>query len=311
MNASRAEEVRSARSGWLRGVRYGWLAVVLSVLVWLLASHGEEIARIASGYSAWSIIAAFACLILGKFLVLLQMQLSIAAVGHRLPMHEAAYVYSSSDVSKYLPGGFWGVVGRAALYRMRGISARGVALALLLENLWLVAGAFAVGAALSYPILGVLLGKYSSMDFALHLPPLAMIAASIVALLVVDAAASHLSGSSFSLLGLLRVVVLQNATWILLGASFALLAPAGHHEEMFVSAIGSYALAFGVSLISVFAPAGLGVREAVVTALLQTALSLDVVVVMALANRLLSIGADLAFALVALGWHAHSRVAHR
>jgi len=310
MSASRAEEAGASRSAWLRGVRYAWLAVVLSVLAWLLASHGGDIARIASGYSGGYLAAAFACLILGKFLVLLQMQLSILAVGHRLPMHEAAYVYSSADASKYLPGGFWGLVGRAALYRVRGISARGVTLALLLENLWLVAGAFAVGAAFSYPALGGLLRKYSSVDLALHVPPLAMIAASIVALLVVDAAAFRFSGSGFSLQRLLQVVVLQCTTWVLLGASFALLAPTGRHE-VFLSAIGGYALAFGASLVSVFAPAGLGVREAVVTALLHQALSIDVVVVMALANRLLSIGADVAFSLAALGWHAHSRVAHR
>lgn len=303
MSATRAEEARTSRPAWLRGVRYAWLAVVLSVLAWLLASHGGDIARIASGYSGRSLAAAFACLMLGKFLVLLQMQLSILAAGHRLPMHDAAYVYSSADASKYLPGGFWGLVGRAALYRVRGIGVRGVTLALLLENLWLVAGAFAVGAAFSYPALGGLLRKSSSVDLALHVSPLAMIAASFVALLVVDAAAFRFSGSGFSLQRLLQVVVLQCATWILLGASFALLAPSGRHDEAFLSAIGGYALAFGASLVSVFAPAGLGVREGVVTALLHDTLSLDVVIVMALANRLLSIGADVAFALGAFAWH--------
>jgi hypothetical protein len=91
--------------------------------------------------------------------------------------------------------------------------------------------------------------------------------------------------------------------WLLFGAHIAIVASALTQTtgSLFVLSIGGYALAWLVGFAVFFLPAGLGGREAVLTALLVAGSSIDVngAVSVAVMSRVLLTATDLLFALFA------------
>jgi uncharacterized membrane protein YbhN (UPF0104 family) len=94
--------------------------------------------------------------------------------------------------------------------------------------------------------------------------------------------------------------VLTSAGWALLGSLafgahiFALAHGLGVTGlRGFVLSTCAYSLAAGVGVVIIFAPAGAGVREAVLTAVLSPLISVEAAVVVALASRAVFIVVDL------------------
>jgi len=291
------------RSRFLRAVRHAWLLLVLGAVVWLVSKHGGDMMTQAAVYSPSVLVLSFACVAVGKWFVVLQMRLSFLAVERHLPIRDALYVYSVSDVSKYLPGGVWGILGRIGLYRFRGFTKRQIAVALLLENSWLVSGAFLIGATLSLETLANLI------DWGVRWPdgqraPAAAVALGI--LFLANMALCRLTSCRLRSARQVELLCLQFATWALFGLSFGILAPASRLNDLLIPATGAFGVAFGASLLSVFAPAGIGVREVVAGLLLQELVPLDALAVMAMMNRFVWIAADLVFAAFALSLNSGS-----
>jgi hypothetical protein len=66
----------------------------------------------------------------------------------------------------------------------------------------------------------------------------------------------------------------------------------GHGVGVILLSIGGYALSWVAGFLAVFAPAGAGVREAVIVAVLSTQTKTSVALVVALVSRALSVVAD-------------------
>lgn len=287
------------RSTWLRAARYAWLLVVIATLTWLLATRGDEMINRTETYSPRLLASCLACVLLGKWLVLLQMRLSLIAVKGRFAVSDILYVYSMSDVSKYLPGGVWGILGRIGLYRARGLTNRQAAVALLLESTWLIAGAFVVGAALAIDAIHDLaFANLAWPESAQYVRVVAM-AGALVILLAINLGSSRVLSSRLSVGQSLGLVALQVGTWVLLGLGFGLLVPGTGPVDLLFTASGGFSMAFGTGFLVVFAPAGIGVREVASSALLYRDLSVEVLLAMNVVNRLIWIVADIVFALVA------------
>jgi glycosyltransferase 2 family protein len=202
------------------------------------------------------------------------------------PRARFASIYLQAQVAKYIPGSVWQYAGRAVLARENEISLRAVALSVPVE-LSSTAGAAVV-------ISLCLLGRWG-----------AVAAAAILAGVVVAARRIPPAQRSANVRHAVRAGVdaspFYGLTWIAVGIAFWLLARAllGVPADDLVVYVGAFTAAWTVGLVALYAPGGLGVREAVLVALLHSRIGAADALVVAAASRVVFTFVDVALALVA------------
>lgn len=203
-----------------------------------------------------------------------------------------AGIFLQAQLGKYVPGSVWQYAGRGAL-----ASAHGLPLRLVAKSLPIELGASTYAAA-AFSIL--LLGWWG--------------VAGVVALLgAAPLAGSLLRRDRVVLRTASRATVLYAATWPLIGVSFWMTArpfihvPAGDLPVY----TGAFAAAWIVGLLAIYAPGGLGVREAILVLLLRDKIGSADALLIAAASRGVFTLVDLSaagVAFVALGRRPDSTV---
>ena len=210
-------------------------------------------------------------------------------------------LFFKSQLGKYLPGSVWQYAGRVGLARDRGVPVQVALVSIVAEiSFSAVAAAAAaslilgrIAAAVVFPILALLL----AVEFSVR----GRVAAPV----------GRLDRQSF--LAALRagptVVVLYLIVWGLYGLAFwttgrAVFAiPAADIPRY----IGVFALAWLAGLVAFFAPGGIGVREAVIAALLTGRLGQADAIVLAATSRIVLSAIDLAAGAASFGLPALRR----
>jgi hypothetical protein len=258
------------------------------------------------GLDAGWLLASFAGLLASNLLYVACWRRWLAGLGHPLTYRDAFRVIHLANLAKYLPGVAWHFVGRVAMGARLGVPPEATAAAIGLEAVMhlataLLFGALALLAAGGLPgapsgwialaVVGALLACHPRVVGAalalaarlLRRPPV-----------VVDFGWGFLAGAA----------ALYLLNWLVAGAAFAAFGracAAGPLEATQVAALaGGMPLAWALGALAVFAPAGLGVREAGLAAILAPAFPLAPAawpVGVALASRLwFMAGEALAFA---------------
>jgi uncharacterized membrane protein YbhN (UPF0104 family) len=188
-----------------------------------------------------------------------------------------AGLFFQAQLGKYIPGSVWQYAGRAAIARAHGIPVRPVGLSLPVE---FVASAVAAGS-----ITALLVGWWG-----------AGVVAAVVAVLV--AAKRQLRLGHRVPYATIRATLMYLPVWLMLGGSFWLCARGlvGSPVRDLAIYVGAFALAWLAGLVAIYAPGGLGVREAVLVALLSSRLGAADALVVAAASRLTLILADVVLA---------------
>lgn len=165
-------------------------------------------------------------------------------------------VFFQAQVAKYIPGSIWQYAGRVTLARTHGLPVEPVSLSLVIE---VASSALAAGA-----IALLLLGWWGAAGIA-------------VVLLLLPVYVSRLDLSRAK--GRLRRIVSGTAhavpayilIWAVTGFGFWLLAAAFVRADLadLPVYVGAFAAAWLVGLFAVYAPGGLGVREALLVLLLH------------------------------------------
>jgi glycosyltransferase 2 family protein len=175
-------------------------------------------------------------------------------------------IFMQSQLGKYLPGTLWQYAGRGALARAHGLPLRIVARSLPAE---LLATAYAAAA---YSVFVV--GWWGAAGVAVAI------------------SAAHIAGMlSSRKRGVVRTAAwataLYGLIWPLVGASFWMTARAFVHVPLADLALytGVFAAAWVVGLVAIYAPGGLGVREALIVALLRGKLGSADALAIAVASR--------------------------
>lgn len=206
-------------------------------------------------------------------------------------------LFFKSQLGKYLPGSVWQYAGRIGLVRKRGVPLQRAVVSVAAEIAYsAVAAAAASSLILGTPVAsGVLLGLAGLLALSVVLrrrlsgPLLAQ----------PPAIASNGRIDRQSVLAGLRAapvaIVLYLVVWGLYGLAFwttgrALFDIPGADLPRY---IGVFALAWLAGLVAVFAPGGIGVREAVVAALLANRLGQADAIVLAGASRIVLSAIDL------------------
>jgi uncharacterized membrane protein YbhN (UPF0104 family) len=201
------------------------------------------------------------------------------SLGVRTHLRSAG-IFVQAQLGKYIPGSVWQYAGRAAVARSQGLPVRPVAVSLPIE---FAASAIAAGATGAF-----LLGWWGAL----------IVAAAAIILVVVERPARL---RAVAVPATLRATLLYVTVWLLLGVSFWLCAYGlvGVPAEDLAYYTGSFAIAWLAGLLAIYAPGGLGVREAVLVALLSGRIGAANALVVAAAHRLILVLVDVGLAGIA------------
>lgn len=228
--------------------------------------------------------------------------------GVPVARRDAAEVFYTTQLGKYVPGSVWPVLAQVRLGARWGAPRRVMlAASLLLITMLTVTGI----------VVGALLLPWSSPD-GLHrywwllvlLPPLVALLHPRVVSALIDRLSLWTGGERLearvTTSGVLRSALWAVLAWLLMGAHLlALMTAYGRVDGLDVAAaIGGIALAWAAGLACLPAPAGAGVREGVLVLTLGSVVGGNAAVTVALASRVLLVVADVALAATQVGQRA-------
>lgn len=247
--------------------------------------------------------------------------ISLRFLGESFSLWKATGIYFFTQLFKYLPGGFWAFPGRMAAYRFLGVGQAQSVVSVFREIIALFLGAAAIG------LIGLLQGLSigGAWQLALGVGILVSIAALVLTQLPwfwkVLSSIRWFRASSISAYASLdrkyinfnwlpRALLASVLFWLLFGFSFRQLAVAIHPEAQalsWIEASSIFALAWCAGFVVVFVPAGIGVREGVLTLLLAGLMPAGAALSLALLARLAWLIAEGFWILVTLVWINRSK----
>ncbi|MGQ0656506.1 MAG: lysylphosphatidylglycerol synthase domain-containing protein [Chromatiales bacterium] len=252
---------------WKTGV----IVLSLAFMLWLLVDQWSKIRNLNLEVRPAMMAAALIALVVLFFLDAYGWHLILRSLGPRPEAPSSIRIWMVSALTRYLPGGVWGYLSRAAMCTERGIPLVTSSLSLYLETLLLTASSLAVGfpallsatgfpidpttAGLLWLVLGLLLHP-KAIALTRHLPgrPGRVLAAT----------------SLPSQLQTLSLYLYYLAFWTAFGAVFVcfVLSLYPLSPSSWVPVGASISMSFLVGFITVFVPGGIGVRESVLYLLL-------------------------------------------
>ena len=271
----------------LRLVKWLWLVLVLGAVARYLWAHWNEVGPQLRTIALPRLGLALMLLIASKLLLVILSQRSVALAGHTIPYRRMFTINALSQLAKYLPGGIWHFVGRAGYYHTDGLPLRAVTQAMIVENLWLVFSAFMAG------VSNLLLYYAGGWRLAVALAGLVAVWWAVLWLIRLRFSGERNWRGSLGTLGF------QALTWGLVGASLWVVLPSLDGWRSGSLAIGAFCISWVIGYVALFAPGGIGVREAAMTALLAPALSAQDALLYAAIHRFLWVAAELTLGIVA------------
>lgn len=292
-----------------RPVRWGFAAATVAVGGYAVARQWTDVRAALASIGALAVAAALASVLTAMFAAMQVWRVLLAALGSPLPIRVGARIMFVGQLGKYLPGSVWPVLAQMELGNVHRVprhhSASASVLTMLVSTLsglltalvtlpflagstpylWAFLAAPGLLACLHPKVLNSVLGRLFRMT---RRPPLEQP-------LTARAIATSLAWSFGS--------------WIFYGLQIWLLAtrlgaPRGTAALL---ALGGFAFAWSVGFLAVFAPAGAGVREVVLVALLGPVIGVGAGTAVALVSRALTTIGDLLAAAVAAGYFRRTR----
>lgn len=276
----------------MRGARIVFVLLVVGFAWWGFAGRWAEIGHAAAATGAVRLCVAVVCAAVGLALTGVLWRSLLARLGSPVPLRDAGAVFFVGQLGKYVPGSVWSFAVQAQLGRRHGVPARSSVTA---SALFLILHTF------SGLVLGGLLVAGGVVSTGLDLVWLLLLVAGGAAAMtppVLRVLGRRLSGVDVAAPDLLRSLVLMTMVWACYGASLWVLLP----STDLLAAVAAFALAHAAGVLLVFAPAGLGAREAVLIALLAPAVGVPAAAAAALLARVAHSIGDFALAAAAAAW---------
>ncbi|PZF67319.1 UPF0104 family protein [Curtobacterium sp. MCPF17_047] len=283
-------------------VRVVGLVVALVLCVAFLVPRAGDIVDAFGRQDPLTLVGAFVTGGAATYVTFLSWRALMSGAGHRIPLGAAQRVFFLSQIGKYIPGSVWPIVAQADLGREHRVpAARSVAVGML--TLLISCGAGVSIAAVTIPF--VQPDAFSRYWFVVLLVPVVLAALHPAVLRFGLRLASKVTRRDLGTLEISTGAVVRAFGWALLawvvfGLHIVLvLVPLGHVDlRVTTLTVGAYALAWLVGFLVFFLPAGLGGREAVLTALLTAGVPLgaSAAVSVAVTSRVLLTVVDLVFA---------------
>lgn len=292
-----------------RPVRWGFAAVAVALGGYAIAREWPDVRAALASIGPVAAVAAFVSVLVAMFAAMQVWRVLLAAVGSPVPVRVGARIMFVGQLGKYLPGSVWPVLAQMELGNVHHVPRRNSASASVLTMLvstlsglltalvtlpfvagltpyrWAFLAAPALLACLHPKVLNYVLGRVFALT---RRPPLEQP-------LTARAIATSLGWSFLA--------------WVFYGLQIWLLAtrlgaPRGPATLL---ALGGFAFAWSVGFLAVFAPAGAGVREVLIVALLGPVIGVGAGTAVALVSRALTTLGDLLAAAVAVVYFRRTR----
>jgi uncharacterized membrane protein YbhN (UPF0104 family) len=288
-----AQSWRSSR--WVRiASRIAALALVAFLVVRLRQFWRESAADFSNADAKLLVIAAIVSLVAvlayGSVWAVI-----LGRIGAVVP-RDSLRLFLQSQLGKYLPGSVWHYAGRIGLAKSRGVAVRSTMVSLGIEVIASGLAALIVGLLVLPLVVAVPVGLAVAVLVAVPriapsservFAPLIRLTLRIVPVPVADLRPALRATPS--------VTLLYVPVWALYGVAFWLTAralfPVSTGDIVYFT--GAFALGWLAGMIVVFAPGGIGVREAVLVGLLGPRIGHTEAIVVAGASRILLTASDL------------------
>jgi glycosyltransferase 2 family protein len=301
--------VRRMVSAW--PVRWGFVAAAMAVGGYAVAREWADVRAALAGIGVMASAAAMVSVLLAMFAAMQVWRVLLAALGSPVPVRVGAQILFVGQLGKYLPGSVWPVLAQMELGHAHRVPRHHSASASVLTML--------------VSVLSGLLSALLTLPFVAGRTPYLWVFLAAPALLVClyPKVLNYLLGRFFRLVrrppldqpltG--RVVAISLAwslaSWICYGLQIWLLAArlGAPRGQAAVLGLGGFAFAWCAGFLAVFAPAGAGVREVLLVALLSPVIGVGGGTAVALVSRALTTVGDLLAAAVVAGysWRARDR----
>jgi glycosyltransferase 2 family protein len=290
--------VTSRRRSLLAVFRAVLMVLVLGGVAVALVTSWDDMAPYLSELSLRGMAAAAGLALLAPVFTMLGWRRMLTDLGSRLALAPAAGVFFVGQLGKYIPGSIWAVLAQAEMGARLGVPRRRVGVVGLLA----IAFALLTGGAIGLPALPVLLGRSEAGGYAvvavvvllaaLCYPPLLNWGIGTGLRLLRREPLEHdLAGRA--ILGTLVWFVLA---WLVSGSAVLAIAMDVSGLEpsrgLVLTAVCGFALASAFGMVSVFFPAGFGIRDGVLTLILATSMPLAAAAAVAVVARFVTIVVD-------------------
>ncbi len=225
--------------------------------------------------------------------------------GFRLSFLSGFIQSNIVTIGKYLPGKIWGLVSRGVDLKQRGIDNKETILVSYLDQILLLHAGVIVGVisiALSKSLILAVIVFFVGILSVLLIPKshdvLAKIMMKFVKNLDVTKLKNILTVKNYSTLIIYYLVV-----WLIAGLIFASIYFAffGFDSKLLLPLIGANAIGIVVGFIAIFAPGGIGVREATSAGILIEFIPLEEAVLLVLIYRFWTVLTDITGGISAFG----------
>lgn len=283
-----------------------WILLVVGFIAYYAWPKRITLLEVGSNLGWGPLALAMLLIFLAKLGLVENMFIACLKFKIDLKRPDCFQIYNHTQLAKYVPGSIWQFVGRISILKNKGFSITSIKNAMLAEHLWiiLVAAIFSV-----YP----LIQNWSDFIKFVNIPDLfinfnlknniilAIVVASLLFLFFIIK--NKLISFFYWLIKLtppLKAVLVLLISWLLFGTSLWItLIPFTTDNPPYFYIVGIYSLAYIIGFFVPFAPAGLGIREAILVFYLSKYVETDVALLLSVANRLVYFIAELILAIVA------------
>lgn len=285
---------------WLRRAMVLAIAVAGAIA---LVTQWDRVRDEATELTAGALLGAGAAAAAAAIASMLAWRAVLHDLGAPLPAAAGARLFFLAQLGKYVPGGVWPVVTHMELGREYDVRRHRTAAALAVTTALSIVTAALLAAAL----LPLAAGDRAA-DYAPLLAVVPLIAVTLhprVLARILEWGLRRLGREPLERAptwrGVLVATAWLSAMWLLFGGHAWLLARdlGGDGAGLLALCTGAFAVAWSAGFLFLLTPAGLGVREAALVALLAGEIGASGATVLALASRLLLTAADLALAALA------------
>ncbi|WP_327585428.1 flippase-like domain-containing protein [Nonomuraea sp. NBC_00507] len=276
---------RPGRSLAKKLVRFGFLLAALGFGGWAVASQWDAVI---AGFArlSWAALAgSLAAVVVALLGAMLTWRTLLADLGSPLPLRPAAKVFFVGQLGKYIPGAVWPVLAQMEMGRDLGVPrSRSAAAFFLMMPIQLATGLLVTLGTLGWDRYGWLL---------LLIPLLLVLLEPKVINALIAFGLRRLKREPLerplTRRGMLTALGWALAGWTAYGVHLYLIAPQGG----LLFAVGAFALSWCLGIMTFVIPAGAGVREVAMVAVMAPYLDRGSAIAVALSSRIVIVLGDL------------------
>jgi hypothetical protein len=279
-------------------LKWLWIAAVLVAAVIYFARNFNNVETYFHLLKPGRVFLSLILMLAAKSLFALVSRFSVKAEGWNPSYIQMFSIYALTQLAKYLPGGVWHHVGRFGVYRSKEMTNAKAGKAMILENIWLVTSAFAVGFSTILLFEPAMAATILDQNI-----PFTLLRPAGVVVLAFWLPGMYLLQRFFTddeqknRPDPLTVSLSLSLAWILVGCSFYVLFPYDFRADL-PMAIGGFAISWAVGFMAIFAPGGLGIREFILSFMFSSSLSPELAPVLATFHRLIWVTSEIILGLL-------------